>query len=381
MGITGIICEYNPFHLGHRKQFDIIRQRKGEAEAIVCLVSGDFVQRGHPAIIDKTLRAKAAVSCGADLVLELPVTAALSSAEGFAARGVEILSSFCNSLCFGAESDDSAALLATAGALLSDEFPPLLRDQLDKGLSFPAARQAALEEMGLDGGLVTQPNNILAIEYCKAILSQHSPMEPFPILRQGSYHDAAPDQENPSATAVRTLMTGSHDWKSCVPTPAQAVFEGATLHTLSAGERAILARLRTMDDAEFEALPYGSEGLWRKLMHAARRESTLEDILTAVKSKRYTRTRLDRMVMCAFLGLTEADLCVTAPYTRVLALNDRGREILKKARQTGHFPNIGEKIDHPYQSIETRCGRLYGLFAAGAPEPPDRNESARIIYI
>lgn len=381
MGITGIICEYNPFHLGHRKQFDIIRQRKGEAEAIVCLMSGDFVQRGHPAIIDKTLRAKAAVSCGADLVFELPVTAALSSAEGFAARGVEILSSFCHSLCFGAESDDSAALLATAGALLSDEFPPLLRAQLDKGLSFPAARQAALEEMGLDGALVTQPNNILAIEYCKAILSQHSPMAPFPILRQGSYHDAAPDRENPSATAVRALMTGSHDWKSCVPAPAQAIFEGATLHTLSAGERAILARLRTMDDAEFEALPYGSEGLWRKLMHAARRESTLEDILIAVKSKRYTRTRLDRMVMCAFLGLTEADLCVPAPYTRVLALNDRGREILKKARQTGHFPNIGEKIDHPYQSIETRCGRLYGLFAAGAPEPPTRNESARIIYI
>ena len=381
MGITGIICEYNPFHLGHRKQFDIIRQHKGESEAIVCLMSGDFVQRGHPAIIDKTLRAKAAVSCGADLVLELPVTAALSSAEGFASRGVEILSSFCHSLCFGAESDDSAALLRTAGALLSDEFPPLLRAQLDKGLSFPAARQAALEEMGLDGALVTQPNNILAIEYCKAILSQHSPMEPFPILRQGSYHDAAPDRENPSATAVRTLMTGSHDWKSCVPTPAQAIFESATLHTLSAGERAILARLRTMDDAEFEALPYGSEGLWRKLMHAARRESTLEDILTAVKSKRYTRTRLDRMVMCAFLGLTEADLCAPAPYDRALALNDRGREILKKARQTGHFPNIGEKIDHPYQSIETRCGRLYGLFAAGAPEPPNRNESARIVCI
>ena len=380
MGITGIICEYNPFHLGHRKQFDIIRQRKGESEAIVCLMSGDFVQRGHPAIIDKTLRAKAAVSCGADLVLELPVTAALSSAEGFASRGVEILSSFCHSLCFGAESDDSAALLATAGALLSDEFPPLLRAQLDKGLSFPSARQAALEEMGLDGALVTQPNNILAIEYCKAILSQHSPMAPFPILRQGSYHDAAPDRENPSATAVRALMTGSHDWKSCVPTPAQAIFESATLHTLSAGERAILARLRTMDDAEFEALPYGSEGLWRKLMHAARRESTLEDILTAVKSKRYTRSRLDRMVMCAFLGLTAADLDQPAPYTRVLALNDRGREVLKVARNTRNFPNIGEKVDDPWQEIENRCGSLYGLFAVSAPEAPNAEDKYRIYY-
>ena len=381
METIGIICEYNPFHLGHRKQFDIIRRCKGPDTAIVCLMSGDFVQRGHPAILDKSLRAKAAVSCGADLVLELPVTAALSSAEGFAARGVQILSPFCDGLCFGAESDDPAALTEIAQALLKDDFPPLLRAELQKGLSFPAARQAALEKMGLPGELVTQPNNILAVEYCKAILAQNSAMAPFPILRQGSYHDAAPDPENPSATAVRALMNGSHDWKSCVPGPARGIFEDAVLHTLSAGERAILARLRTMEDAEFEALPYGSEGLWRKLMHAARRERTLEDILTAVKSKRYTRSRLDRMVMCAFLGLTEADLSAPAPYTRVLALNDRGREILKTARKTGLFPNIGEKMDHPYQALETRCGRLYGLFAADTPEPPDRNETARIAYI
>ena len=381
MEITGIICEYNPFHLGHRKQFDTIRRLRGDSTGIVCLMSGNFVQRGHPAIIDKSLRAKAAVSCGADLVLELPVTAALSSAEGFAARGVEILSPFCDNLCFGAEGSDPAALMDTARALLNDAFPPLLRIHLDKGLSFPAARQAALTDMGLDGALVTQPNNILAIEYCKAILAQNSPMAPFPILRQGSYHAAAPDAENPSATAVRELLKAGGNWGDYIPRAARPAFENAALHTLAAGERAILARLRTMEDAEFEALPYGSEGLWRKLMHAARRERTLEEILTAVKSKRYTRTRLDRMVMCAFLGLTEADLAAPAPYVRVLAFNDRGREILKKARQSGHFPNIGEKIDHPYQTIETHCGRLYGLFAANTPEPPDRNETARIVYL
>ena len=379
--ITGIICEYNPFHLGHRKQLHMIRRIKGESAGIVCLMSGDFVQRGHPAIIHKSLRAKAAVLSGADLVLELPVTAALSSAEGFAARGVAILSPFCDDLCFGAESDDPAALMEIAKALLCSDFPPLLRAQLDKGLSFPAARQAALEEMGLNGRLVTQPNNILAIEYCKAILSQQSPMAPFPILRQGCYHDTAPDPENPSATAVRQLLTTGNNWTEFIPAETSSLLESAPIHTLAAGERAILAKLRTMTDEEFEALPYGSEGLWRKLMHAARRESTLEDILTAVKSKRYTRSRLDRMVMCAFLGLTSADLNTPAPYVRVLAFNDRGREILKKARQTGHFPNIGEKIDHPYQSTETRCGRLYGLFAAEKPDAPDQNESARITYI
>ena len=206
MGITGIICEYNPFHLGHKKQFDIIRRDRGENQGIVCLMSGNFVQRGHPAIVDKSLRAKAAVLCGADLVLELPVTAALSSAEGFAARGVEILSPFCDELCFGAESEDSRSLMEIARALLDEGFGPLLRLELEKGLSFPAARQAALEKMGLDGNLVTRPNNILAVEYCKAILAQGSKMKPFPILRQGDYHDTGIDEENPSATAVRGWM-------------------------------------------------------------------------------------------------------------------------------------------------------------------------------
>ena len=153
-----------------------------------------------------------------------------------------------------------------------------------------------------------------------------------------------------------------------------------TLHTLAAGERAILYRLRTMSDAEFEALPFGSEGLWRKLMHNARAQTTLEEILTATKSKRYTRTRLDRMVMCAFLGLTEEQLVAPAPYTRVLALNSRGRELLKKARQTGLFPNLGEQMEHPYQALEHRAGSLYGLFAAGTAEPPDSEKRRRVCY-
>lgn len=376
---TGIICEYNPFHLGHCKQFSKIRARFPD-DGIVCLMSGNFVQRGKPAIFPKTVRAKAAILSGADLVLELPVTAALSSAEGFASEGVRILSSFCDKLCFGAENADKDALIATAKALLSDAFSEALRLQLDKGLSFPAARQAALEKLGCDASLLQTPNNILAVEYCKAILAQGSKMQPFPILRQGCYHDTVADTENPSATAVRQLMENGNRWKDFVPDCCAALFRDAPIHTLEAGEKAILARLRTMTDAEFEGLPYGSEGLWRKLMKACRREVTLEDILTATKSKRYTRTRLDRMVMCAFLGLTDQDLSSPAPYARVLAFNDNGREILKRARENGHFPNIGEKIDDPYQAIETRCGSLYGLFAA-TPEPPDAEENARVQYI
>ena len=165
-------------------------------------------------------------------------------------------------------------------------------------------------------------------------------------------------------------MEQNSAWSDYVPEAAAESFASAPVHTLAAGERAILARLRTMSDREFEALPYGSEGLWRKLMHSARQENTLEDILNATKSKRYTRSRLDRMVMCAFLGLTAEDIASPAPYARVLALNDKGRQVLKCARETGLYPNIGEKLEHPYQSIEDRCDSLYGLFCTGTTETP-----------
>ena len=377
MRIIGIICEYNPLHLGHKKQFDRIREVFGQDCAIVCAMSGNFVQRGAPAIVDKSLRAQAAITCGADLVLELPVTTSLSSAEGFAAGGVRILSRMCDTLCFGAETAEADLLLNTAQALLGDAFPPLLRKELDTGKSFPAARQAALEALGLP--VLSQPNDILAVEYCKSILTQGSAMTPFPILRQGSYHAQAPDPENPSATALRSLMLTSGSWEAYVPEAAKPIFSGASLHTLAAGERAVLARLRTMTDEEFEILPYGTEGLCRKLMHACRREATLEDILTAAKSKRYTRTRLDRMVMCAFLGITKEALEAEIPYTRVLAFNDRGRAILKEAKKTGLYLNAGERAHHPYWELEQRAGNLYGLFCTKGPEPPGTEVRRRVV--
>lgn len=394
--VCGIICEYNPLHLGHAKQIRIVRKLLGADTAVVCLMSGNYVQRGAPAIVDKQLRAKAAVLSGADLVLELPVTCALSSAEGFAAGGVEILSSFCDYLCFGAETSDADALMGIAKALLSDAFPPLLRSQLDRGLSFPAARAAALEEMGLDSSLVDTPNNILAVEYCKAILAKNTSMKPLPIPRQGSYHDETPDPENPSATAVRRLMLKNKDviaHRSAdrrgnllpehlpyIPKEVHSVFSNAPLHALAAGEQAILYRLRTMTDAEFEALPYGSEGLWRKFMHASRSCATLEQIIAATKSKRYTRTRIDRMILCAFLGITREMLAQKPPYTRVLAFNDVGRSVLKQAKQHTACINAGEAADHPYWELEQRCGDLYGLFCVTGPEAPGAEAKRRIFY-
>ena len=377
---VGIICEYNPLHLGHKKQIDRIRAGFGTETAIVCAKGGNLVQRRMPAIIHKTFRAKAAIACGADLVLELPVTTALSSAEGFAAGGVKVLNRLCDFLCFGAEAEDPQALTAAAQALLSDRFPPLLRRELEAGKSFPAARQAALEAMGAGAHVLSQPNNILGVEYCKAILSQGCTMKPFPIHREGSYHAEIADKENPSATSVRKLMLNDYNWNACVPKQCLEIFQNAPLHSLEAGERAILYRLRTMTDAEFEALPYGSEGLWRKFMHASREASTLEDIIAATKSKRYTRTRIDRMVMCAFLGIPRDMLAQEVPYTRVLAFNTKGREILKQAKKEHRFVNAGEKVDHSYWNLEQKCGSLYGLFCTESPESPGAEARERIYY-
>lgn len=381
MKTIGIICEYNPLHLGHRKQLDQIRQEYGSDCTIVCAMSGNYVQRGAPAILDKSLRGQAAILSGADLVLELPVTYALSSAEGFAAGGVQILGRLCDILCFGAEDPDAHTLMQTAEALLCPAFSPLLKRYLEQGLSFPAARQKALEDMGLSGMLLSQPNNILAVEYCKAILAQECPMQIFPIARSGSYHAEIADNENPSATAVRNLMLGAYNWKNTVPRQARELFQNAPLHTTAAGERAILARLRTMTDTEFENLPYGSEGLWRKLMRECRRGNTLEEILSATKSKRYTRSRLDRMVMCAFLGITEQMLSAPVPYVRILAFNEKGRETLRTQKESGIYRNAGQAVDHPYWELEKRCGDLYGLFCTDAIEMPGIEESRRVCYI
>lgn len=381
MAIAGVICEYNPFHTGHEKQFRQIRSELGQDTAIVCLMSGNFVQRGAPAIFDKSLRAEAALRCGADLVLELPLPYCLSSAEGFAAGGVSILGRLCDYLAFGCETGDSASLLETAQALLSPDFSVFLKDALSRGISFPAARQTALEAMGAQSALAEQPNDILALEYCKAVLTQSPAIKILPLRREGHYNDETPDAENPSARGIRGNILRGKPWEPFLPEAARSCFHGAAVHTIEAGERAILARLRTMSDRDFSALPYGSEGLWRRLMHACREEASLEAILSAVKTKRYTRTRLDRMVLCAFLGLTSADMEAQVPYCRILGFREQGRQILKKAGADFPLVNVGTGIPGPYWEREQQWENLYGLFRQDAPDSPGKEKARRVVYL
>ena len=385
MEIVGIICEYNPFHRGHARQLRLIRQTLGEDCAIVCLMSGNYVQRGEPAIFPKALRAEAALRCGADLMLELPLTVALSSAEGFAFGGVSILSALgCDRLCFGVESRNTEDLQRTAAANLDPRFDGLMRQRLESGCSYASARQQALEALGAGAGL-NSPNDILAVEYCKALLRLESPLRPLPIFRTGSYHASELNPEAPSASALRQALAGEGStgtlWRQAVPDCLQALYATACLHTPEAGERAMLALLRSLPEETFQSLPYGSEGLWSKLMKNCRSCATVEQILEQTKSKRYARTRIQRMLLCAALGLRRQSLETAPPYVRILGFNERGQRLLRGMKARLVLVNAGEKPGaEDYYGLETRAADLYGLFAAGEPEPAGAEARQRILY-
>ncbi len=365
MQTVGVICEYNPFHLGHARQLSLIRQQLEPETAIVCLMSGNYVQRGEPAVFDKCVRARAAVEAGASLVLELPVTYALRSAEGFAAGGVHILSQLrCGFLSFGCESGDGAAIFRAAEVSCSVEFEQALHVRIQTGLSYAAARQRALEALGQDGQLLTRPNDILAFEYCRAILTQNSHMHPLAVLRPGDYHADAPDAEHPSATAIRQLILSGGDWRQYVP--AACTYENAVPHALLWGEKALLARLRGMEQADWVQAAHGSEGLWSKVWKAVQAQPDYERVLEASKSKRYPRTRLQRLLLCAYLGIDTQTLLREAPYVRVLAFDEMGRTVLRQAKKDARLTlvNAGQTPpDEVYYALERRCAALYGLFA------------------
>ena len=366
MQTVGVICEYNPFHLGHARQLELLRQKLGPETAIVCLMSGNYVQRGEPAIFDKCVRARAAVEAGADLVLELPVTAVLRSAEGFAAEGVRILSALgCGFLSFGCESGDGDASLRAAEASCMPEFEQALHTNMQTGLSYAAARQRALEALGQDGRLLMKPNDILAFEYCRALLTQNSPMRPLAVLRPGDYHADTPDAENPSATAVRRLILSGGDWRRYVP--AECLYEEAAPHTLIWGERAMLARLRGLEKQDWARAAHGSEGLWSKVWRAVQTQPDYESILAAAKSRRYPRTRLQRLLLCAYLGIDAGQLAEVPPYVRALAYDERGQTLLRQAKKRGEIclVNAGQRPpDLPYYAMECRAADLYTLFGA-----------------
>ena len=364
--IAGIIIEYNPMHSGHLHLLEQVRARLGADTAVVCAMSGNFVQRGDFALLRKHARARAAVESGVDLVLEIPLSWAAAPAERFADGGVQVLQAagLVGHLAFGSECGDAQALRQVAAALLSPDFPPLLRRELTAGDSFAAARQRAVSDLlgPENGALLAQPNNILGVEYCKALLRRESAMEVFTVSRQGACHDGAlRPGEHPSASALRALLTGEGRQQALdllPPAMGRAYLEEETAGRApvlaSACERAILARLRTMTPADFAALDPGREGLCNRLYEASRAAAGIKELLDTAKTRRYPYARLRRMVLWAYLGLTPAKLPERVAYLRVLAANARGRELLGRMRQTASLPVLTKPADVRRLPVDAR---------------------------
>lgn len=357
MQIAGIIIEYNPMHCGHLHLLNETRARLGADTAVICVMSGNFVQRGDFALLGKLPRAEAAICSGADLVLELPLPWAVASAERFADGGVQALNAtgLVTHLAFGSECGAAAPLLRVAACLDSPAYASALRRLLGEGMSYAACRQAAVQALlGPESAeLLSAPNNILGVEYCKALLRYGCAIRPLTVRREGAPHDGLPTAgEYPSASAVRGwLRAGERERALSVLPPAmRAVYEreeAAGRAPVFAGtcERAVLARLRSMTEAEFAALDQGKEGLYHRLHDASRTEATLEGLLSAAKTKRYAYARLRRMVLWAYLGLEPGQFPERLPYLRVLAANATGRDLLAQMRKTASLPVLTKPAD------------------------------------
>lgn len=346
MDFIGVVCEYNPFHNGHAHHLRETRRLAGDLP-IVCVMSGDFVQRGEAAIFAKHVRAEAACRCGADVVVELPLPWALSSAEGFARGAVGLLAALgAKYLSFGMEAEKLEDLDFLARKLIEPQTVASVRARMEREpeLSFAAARQRVLAELcGGSARELETPNNILAVEYLKAIYELRLELTPIAVRRVGSAHDGAGEGTIRSASELRALLKRGADVSAFVPKAAAAVYahdagQGRGMPSQSVLETAILSRLRALDAQRCAALPDASGGLGERLARAAAEEPTLDAVYAAVKNKRLAMSRVRRACLCAALGVTDGMACATPPYARLLAANARGRELLGEIKKSAAVP-------------------------------------------
>ena len=348
MKVAAIICEYNPFHNGHQFHIEETRRKTG-AGAVVAIMSGNFVQRGDVAVFPKILRSQAAIQGGADLVLELPTPFATGSAEFFAQGAVRTLDSLgiIDYLSFGAECNNAAKLLELAELFTNEppEFANLIKLYSKDGLSFPAARaKAAVEFVGADAGeILSSPNNILGIEYCKALLKLNSKIKPCVIERTGAGHDTEVTNGSiASASFIRKLLTDGYTDRafSFMPEFAKEIFKNQPLHSTKAIENAILCELIKIPIEKLREISDVTEGLENRIKEAVLSANSLDELIKSVKTKRYTHSRARRVILSAFLGITDNDRKASPQYIKILDHNETGQKLIAAAKKTATLPIV-----------------------------------------
>ena len=340
--VAGIICEYNPFHLGHKFHIEETRRITG-ADYIVAIMSGNFVQRGDIAIYDKFSRAKTATLNGADLVIELPAIYSLAGAEIFATKAIEILMELdcIDYLSFGAETENIAELERVANIILteSEDYKAKLSEALGQGLSFASAREIAV---GSD--LLKTPNNILAIEYIKAIKKLGAKICPVAIKRSVDHDSHEVSGEFSSASNIRKEIKMGHLNIAEKYVPAGFDFTQKT-HLIEDLEKAIISSLLLKTPEELRLISDVSEGLENRILKCAKETSSFMELCDAVKSKRYAHSRIRRILLHSYLGIT-AEMQKEAPsYIRILDFNSKGQELLNKIKQATNLPLVKNTSD------------------------------------
>ncbi len=365
--IAGIVCEYNPFHNGHLYQLE--RTRQAGADAIVCVMSGNFVQRGECALLDKWRRAEIAVKSGADAVIDLPVPWAVSSAENFASGSVYLLRQFgVDALSFGSETDDREKLLAAADCTDNEEVIGILRKMMSEGASYPCALFTAVcEVFGRETAeIISSPNSTLAVEYIRQ-MKKHGIADFIPVKRKGAAHDSAePDGQFMSASAIRaSLAEGKKDEIRAFLGDASADFlfdsadDASAVCRMKYNERAILAVLRQLDKSRLEEFVSDKTGLSARILDAAKVASDLEELYSLAKSKNYTHARVRREVLNAYLGINSSLATRTPPYIRILAANERGLSLLSSAKKNSAVPIVTRHGE--MQNLDSFSREIYAL--------------------
>ena len=346
--VVGIIAEYNPFHNGHSYHIQNTKAQTG-ADFVVAVMTGNFTQRGNTSVINKWEKTKMALNGDADLVIELPTIYSISSAENFASGAVKILNELgiVDTISFGMEADDVSTLNNIANVLVNEppEYKAILEHELGKGNSFPKARENALmmylNDIKRYANVLKGSNNILAIEYLKALKKQKSSLVPFGVKREKVYYNSTKIiDEYASATGIRNLLLHNQleEVRKVVPAKSYSILlnnlrQGTYVLDIIAYNDEIIYKLRSMTVKQIANLPDVSEGLEYLIKDVSNKTNNLIELINGIKSKRYTQTRIQRILLYALLGITKNDMELSkkiTPYIRVLGCSEKGKMLLSQ---------------------------------------------------
>ncbi len=352
MKICACIAEYNPFHLGHLTHLTYIKKALN-AEKIIVIMSGNFTQRGECAVLDKFTRAKHAVLAGADLVIELPTVLATGNAEVFAKGAINIINSLgvVDGICFGVESGSKEEYVALANALNNEsrEYKKALKEKLDSGISLAKAKFEALKEVNKDQfnpDLLSSPNNILGLEYTKALLKIKSNIEIHPMQREGDHNDKSLKKLITSATSIREVLKTKNKKKVKKNVPS-FVYKDLNGYPF-VFDKLTVASLITATTEDLKKISDCTEGLENRIKAFCKDNHTVEEIVEKVSTKRYPATRIRRILTANLLGIEKSlvDECLqNSLYAKVLAVSEQSKDLISLISSNATVPVLTRKSD------------------------------------